>query len=238
MDPDLLLFPDDGASGSSGILQASNESPSKPHTAPAPAKLLIDESAANGTEGNATGTVENNLCNQIIPATKNASIREFETERKKRMRLYAGIPTTESNYISYNVTNYIIYDANGHTCALDLKFTERTEHWYLTGYLKPYNNFDVAVKNGFEINELGPILSSFLISVNGASNISCGISTAHGYYILMKPHPSYKKYLALVGSRYQDDQFDTVTNREVSINHLQTYDNIITSVLNSIKSRM
>jgi len=109
----------------------------------------------------------------------------------------ANIFTDNFNIIQHSLINYSIYDENGHMCSIDSGIMERNVKLYITGYMKPIYNRSLNIEDGFA-SMAGPILEWWLSSYDGGTQALIGINTEYADYLLIEPHPSYKKYMTSV----------------------------------------
>uniref|UniRef100_A0A2S2Q3B0 Cytosine-specific methyltransferase n=1 Tax=Sipha flava TaxID=143950 RepID=A0A2S2Q3B0_9HEMI len=141
--------------------------------------------------------------------------------------ILANIYTDNFDAIQHNLTNFSIYDENGHMCSIDSGMMERNIPLYLTGYVKPIYDNGPGVEKGIAATELGPILEWYLSSYDGGSQVLIGVTTEYADYLLNEPHISYKKYMttviekihlsrlvikSILNSEYDDPSYEDVLN--------------------------
>ncbi|VVC27920.1 DNA (cytosine-5)-methyltransferase 1-like,Bromo adjacent homology (BAH) domain,DNA (cytosine-5)- [Cinara cedri] len=225
---------DNVTSSSKGIKRPLSKSPSEPQAKRAKAKTATGKILTNGTKQNIKGTVNCKLCYQIKPETvtypEDAEIECIVLTNE----VLANIYTDELNVITHNVTNYSIYDENGHLCSMDSGIIERNVPIFLTGYVKPIYDHDSSFENGIAVKELGPILEWFLSSYDGGSKVIIGVSTDCADYLLIEPHLSYKKYMASVIEKIHLSKLVIERILDHKESDDPTYEDILNSVVNSV----
>lgn len=145
----------------------------------------------------------------------------------------ANIFTDESNTVQHNLTNYAIYDCNGHMCSLDSGVMEKNVKLYLTGYVKPIYDHSPAIEKGYAASNLGPILEWWLTSYDGGSQVIIGISTEFADYLLLEPQSNFKKYMNSVTEKIHLSRLvlDRIIHNE---NDNPTYEDILNNIISSI----
>ncbi|XP_065315323.1 DNA (cytosine-5)-methyltransferase 1-like [Gordionus sp. m RMFG-2023] len=108
------------------------------------------------------------LCND-----KSEPINEWENEDFS----HAQIP-------QYKLTNFSIYDKNGHLCAIDSGLIEKNIELLFSGTLKPIYSEDPSVNDGVDVKHMGPINAWRITGFDGGENILIGITTAFADYFL------------------------------------------------------
>ncbi|XP_060863643.1 DNA (cytosine-5)-methyltransferase 1-like [Metopolophium dirhodum] len=147
--------------------------------------------------------------------------------------ILANIYTDNDDVVQHNLTNYSIYDENGHMCSIDSGVMERNITIYMTGYVKPIYDNSPGIEEGIAARELGPILEWWLSSYDGGTQALIGINTEYADYLLIEPHPKYKKYMTSVTEKIH-------LSREVIKNILSseyddpTYEDILNCIINSV----
>lgn len=134
---------------------------------------------------------------------------------------------TDNSEIIHNLTGYSIYDNNGHMCSIDSGIMERNSLLYLAGYVKPIYDNGPGIEDGFAAMKLGPISEWWLSSNDGGSRLIVGITTSYADYLLIEPHPDYKKYMtsvtekiylsrlvldSMILSEYDDPTYEDILN--------------------------
>ncbi|KAL4142386.1 hypothetical protein QTP88_004853 [Uroleucon formosanum] len=147
--------------------------------------------------------------------------------------ILANIYTDNDDGVQHNLTNYSIYDENGHMCSIDSGVMERNVTIYMTGYVKPIYDNSPSIEEGIPAMALGPILEWWLSSYDGGTQALIGINTEYADYLLIEPHPRYKKYMTSVTEKIH-------LSREVIKNILSseyddpTYEDILNCIINSV----
>ncbi|KAL4142389.1 hypothetical protein QTP88_004856 [Uroleucon formosanum] len=145
----------------------------------------------------------------------------------------ANIFTDKFNIIQHRLINYSIYDENGHMCSIDSGMMEKNVNLYITGYVKPIYNHSLDIKGGIACNA-GPILEWWLSSYDGGSQALIGINTEYADYLLIEPHPNYKKYMTSVIEKIN---LSKIVIEKILDNHESddsTYEDILNYVVTSI----
>ncbi|KAL5240708.1 hypothetical protein ACI65C_008118 [Semiaphis heraclei] len=145
----------------------------------------------------------------------------------------ANIFTDNFNIIQHNLINYSIYDENGHMCSIDSGMMERNVNLYITGYVKPIYNRSLDIKGGIACMA-GPILEWWLSSYDGGDQALIGINTEYADYLLLEPHPNYKKYMTSVIEKIN---LSKIVIEKMLDNHESddsTYEDILNYVVTSI----
>ncbi|XP_022173545.1 DNA (cytosine-5)-methyltransferase 1-like [Myzus persicae] len=145
----------------------------------------------------------------------------------------ANIFTDNFNIIQHNLINYSIYDENGHMCSIDSGMMERNVNLYITGYVKPIYNHSLDIKGGIACMA-GPILEWWLSSYDGGAQALIGINTEYADYLLIEPHPNYKKYMTSVIEKIN---LSKIVIEKMLDNHESddsTYEDILNYVVTSI----
>ncbi|KAK7085821.1 DNA (cytosine-5)-methyltransferase 1, partial [Halocaridina rubra] len=96
------------------------------------------------------------------------------------------------------VTNFNVYDKQGHLCPFDGGLIERNVHLYFSGYLKPIYEEDSSPEGGIPVKDMGPINEWWISGFDGGEKALIGFSTAYGDYILMDPSDSYAPFVDAV----------------------------------------
>ncbi|VVC38862.1 DNA (cytosine-5)-methyltransferase 1-like,Bromo adjacent homology (BAH) domain,DNA (cytosine-5)- [Cinara cedri] len=197
-------------------------------------KTANGEFLTNGTKHNIEGTVKCKFCYQIKPEIVSIpSDAEIECIVLTNDVL-ANIYTDKLDVISHNITNYSIYDENGHLCSMDSGIMERNVPIYLTGYVKPIYDHDTCIENGIAVKELGPIFEWFLTTYDGGSKVIIGVCTEFADYLLVEPHQNYKKYMTSVIEKIHLSKLviERILDNQESDD--STYEDVLNSVVNSI----
>lgn len=148
--------------------------------------------------------------------------------------ILANIYTDKLDVITHNLTNYSIYDENFHMCSMDSGIMEKNVPLYLTGYAKPIYDNSSCIEKGIAATELGPILEWWLSSYDGGSRIIIGISTDYADYLLIEPHPSYKKYMTSVIEKIHLSKIviENILDNQESDD--PTYEDVLNYIVNSV----
>jgi len=137
---------------------------------------------------------------------------------------------TDGGSIQHNLTNYSIFDENGHLCSIDSGVIERNINLYLTGFIKPINDNDPSIENGVAVSELGPILEWWVSYGGGDSfHVVIGVSTDYADYFLIEPHTNFKKYTTSVTEKIHLSNF-VIESMLDSINEDPTYEDILDNI--------
>jgi len=195
--------------------------------------LATDNVLTNVLNTNVKDKVRCKLCNQkqtedvIIPSNADSECIVLTKE------VLANIYTDELDVITHNLTNYSIYDENGHLCSIDSGIMERNVPLYLTGYVKPIDNHDPSIEDGFAAMGLGPILEWWLSSYDGGSRVIIGISTDYADYLLIEPHTIYKKYMISVTEKIHLSRL-IIKSMLISKDDDPTYEDVLNCIINSV----
>ncbi|XP_050436702.1 DNA (cytosine-5)-methyltransferase PliMCI-like [Adelges cooleyi] len=146
----------------------------------------------------------------------------------------ANIYTDNFDFIQHNLTDFSIYDENGHMCSIDTGMMERNMALYLTGYVKPVYDHSPSIEEGIPAKELGPILEWWLSSYDGGDKALIGVSTDYADYLLIEPHPKYKKYMTSVTEKIHLSKLviESILNNSESDD--PTYEDILNCIVNSV----
>lgn len=90
------------------------------------------------------------------------------------------------------ITNFSVYDKNGHLCPFETGLVEKNVMLYFSGYIKPIYDENPNPENGIPAKDLGPINAWWISGFDGGKNVIAGFSTAYAEYHLMQPSEEYK----------------------------------------------
>ncbi|VVC27392.1 DNA (cytosine-5)-methyltransferase 1-like,Bromo adjacent homology (BAH) domain,DNA (cytosine-5)- [Cinara cedri] len=179
-------------------------------------------------------TVTCELCYQINPEIVTIPCNaEFECIVLTN-EVLANIYTDKLDVIKHNLTNYSVYDENGHLCSMDSGIIEQNKPIYLTGYVKPIYDYDSSIENGIAVKQLGSILEWFLESYDCGSKIVIGVSTNYADYLLVEPHPSYRKYMTSIFEKVHLSKVVVERLVELKESDDPSYEDILNYVVNSV----
>ncbi|CAH0547187.1 unnamed protein product [Brassicogethes aeneus] len=93
---------------------------------------------------------------------------------------------------SFKISNFTIYDQNGHYCTFDEGLIERGVKLFASGFIKNIQDNDPSTNTGVPSHDIGPIDEWFTAGFDGGANILVGFQTKIAGYYLMKPNYRYK----------------------------------------------
>ncbi|XP_060841816.1 DNA (cytosine-5)-methyltransferase 1-like [Rhopalosiphum padi] len=186
---------------------------------------------------NKTSNFQSKICCEFCHKTKTEDVFIPSDAKPECIVLaneaLANIFTDNFNIIQHNLINYSIYDENGHMCSIDSGMMERNVKLYITGYVKPIYNHSLNIEDGIA-GMAGPILEWWLSSYDGGAQALIGINTEYADYLLIEPHPNYKKYMTSVIEKIN---LSKIVIEKMLDNHESddsTYEDILNYVVTSI----
>ncbi|CAI6366039.1 unnamed protein product [Macrosiphum euphorbiae] len=186
---------------------------------------------------NKTNNDQGNVCCEFCLKTKTEYVEMLSDAESECIVLanevLASIFTDHFNIIQHKLINYSVYDDNGHMCSIDSGMMERNVNLYISGYVKPIYNHCLDIKGGIACNA-GPILEWWLSSYDGGAQALVGVNTEYADYLLIEPHPKYKKYMTSVIEKIN---LSKIVIEKILDNHESddsTYEDILNYVVTSI----
>lgn len=173
------------------------------------------------------------LCQQTQIETVNIPLNAEPECIVLANEVLANIYTDNIDVIQHNLTEYSIYDKNGHMCSIDSGVMERNIALYLTGFVKPIDDHNPGAEQGIAAKKLGPILEWWLSSYDGGSRVIFGVSTDYADYLLIEPHSSYKKYMTSVTEKIHLSRL-VIKSMLHSEYDNPTYEDVLNDVVNSV----
>ncbi|KAL1490161.1 hypothetical protein ABEB36_012900 [Hypothenemus hampei] len=91
----------------------------------------------------------------------NNSIEEFLALTDERLSVFTGKEEFNNNldqFPTHKITNFSVYDNQGHLCAFDSGLIETDVLLRFSGYIKKIDDEDPSPDNGVAAHDLGPIV--------------------------------------------------------------------------------
>lgn len=106
--------------------------------------------------------------------------------------------TGDEDYIHENdirpqnkLTNFSLYDKEGHMCPFDAGLIEANVELLFSGYMKPIYDEDPSPEGGIPTKDMGPLIEWYISGFDGGELVLIGFNTALAEYILMEPSEAY-----------------------------------------------
>ncbi|XP_072402558.1 DNA (cytosine-5)-methyltransferase PliMCI-like [Diabrotica undecimpunctata] len=142
-----------------------------------------------------------NLCKQFCDSVyfysghPNNSNEEFIALTDPKLSLFTGNEEiyNEEDAPTHQLTNFTVYDKNGHLCHFDSGLIEKNVSLYFSGYIKPVYDENPNADNGIPAHDLGPIDEWWMAGMDDVEgNIRVGFTTQFAQYYLMEPSAQYQ----------------------------------------------
>ncbi|XP_071444299.1 DNA (cytosine-5)-methyltransferase 1-like [Hetaerina americana] len=96
------------------------------------------------------------------------------------------------------ITDFSVFDQEGHLCPFDNGLIERNVLLFFSGYVKAIYEENSDIEGGIPAKNIGPINEWWLSGFDGGESALIGFSTGFGEYILMSPSQEYAPFMAAV----------------------------------------
>ena len=94
----------------------------------------------------------------------------------------------------YKLTNYTVYDKEGHIAPFDTGIIEKGIPIYFCGYLKHLTCEDPSIEDGVPVFDCGPIYAWSNAGFDGGEKALTIFSTGFAEYYLMEPSEAYQPF--------------------------------------------
>ena len=94
----------------------------------------------------------------------------------------------------YKLTNYTVYDKEGHIAPFDTGIIDENKLIYFSGYLKHLTCEDPSVEDGVPVTDCGPINAWSNAGFDGGEKALTIFSTGFAEYYLMEPSEAYQPF--------------------------------------------
>ena len=106
--------------------------------------------------------------------------------------LIIGMNGYEEALPQFKLTNYTVYDKEGHIAPFDTGIIEKGTQIFFSGYLKHLTCEDPSVEDGIPVFDCGPIYAWSNAGFDGGEKALTIISTGFADYYLMEPSEAYQ----------------------------------------------
>ncbi|KZC09572.1 PREDICTED: DNA (cytosine-5)-methyltransferase PliMCI-like [Dufourea novaeangliae] len=140
----------------------------------------------------------NNPDLKIYPGHPNGAVEEIIALTDPKLSLFTGEEATvyEGDERPQNkLTDFCVYDKNGHLCAFDTGLIEKNIVLYFSGYMKPIYEENACPAGGVPTKDMGPINEWWVAGFDGGELALIGFTTAFAEYILMDPAEAYTPFM-------------------------------------------
>ncbi|XP_063841265.1 LOW QUALITY PROTEIN: DNA (cytosine-5)-methyltransferase PliMCI-like [Scylla paramamosain] len=137
----------------------------------------------------------------LYPGHPEGSVEEFIALTDQRLSLFTGNEEFIHEYDErpqHKITEFNVYDTEGHLCPFDGGLIERNVLLYFSGFLKPIYEEDPSAEGGIPTKDIGPINEWWISGFDGGEKALIGFSTSYAEYILMSPSEIYSPFVEAV----------------------------------------
>lgn len=129
----------------------------------------------------------------------------------------------------HRLTDFSVYDEQGHLCPFDTGLIEKNVHLYFSGYIKPIYDDTPVLEGGVLAKKLGPIDAWYIAGFDGGEKELIGFTTIYADYLLTSCSDQYahiynllreKTFLSKTVIEYLES--DPECSLEDLINYIQT----------------
>ncbi|XP_076247573.1 DNA (cytosine-5)-methyltransferase PliMCI [Calliopsis andreniformis] len=135
---------------------------------------------------------------KIYPGHPNGAVEEFIALTDPKLSLFTGEEANvhESDERPQNkITDFCVYDKNGHLCSFDTGLIEKNVVLYFSGYMKPIYEENAHPEGGVPAKDMGPINEWWVSGFDGGELALVGFNTPFAEYILMEPAEAYAPFM-------------------------------------------
>ncbi|XP_076281112.1 DNA (cytosine-5)-methyltransferase PliMCI [Lasioglossum baleicum] len=135
---------------------------------------------------------------KIYPGHPNGAVEELIALTDPKLCLFTGQEATffEGDERPQNkLTDFCVYDKNGHLCAFDTGLVEKNVILYFSGYMKPIYDENASPEGGVPTKDVGPINEWWVSGFDGGELALIGFTTLFAEYILMEPAEAYAPFM-------------------------------------------
>ncbi|XP_033326072.2 DNA (cytosine-5)-methyltransferase PliMCI [Megalopta genalis] len=135
---------------------------------------------------------------KIYPGHPNGAVDELIGLTDPKLSLFTGEEATvyEGDERPQNkLTDFCVYDKNGHLCAFDTGLVEKNVILYFSGFMKPIYEENACPEGGVPTKDMGPINEWWVSGFDGGELALVGFTTAFAEYILMEPAEAYTPFM-------------------------------------------
>merc|ERR1719370_853945 len=185
---------------------------------------------------------ECSTCRQLVEQAPqylghpNEAVEEFVGIVDKRLSLFEDdMGGYDDALPQYKLTNYTVYDKEGHIAPFDTGIIDKNKLIYFSGYLKHLTCEDPSVEDGVPVFDCGPIYSWSSAGFDGGEKALTIFSTGFADYYLMEPSEAYQPFARQVEekvfltkhvieylTRMRDVELKPDVDYEDLLNHLTT----------------
>ncbi|XP_076172771.1 DNA (cytosine-5)-methyltransferase PliMCI [Ptiloglossa arizonensis] len=135
---------------------------------------------------------------KIYPGHPNGAEEELIALTNPKLSLFTGEEAMvhEGDERPQNkITDFCVYDKNGHLCSFDTGLIEKNVVLYFSGYMKPIYEENACPEGGVPTKDMGPINEWWVSGFDGGELALVGFTTAFAEYILMEPAEAYAPFM-------------------------------------------
>merc|ERR1719370_1856821 len=125
----------------------------------------------------------------------NEAVEEFVGIVDKRLSLFEDdMGGYDDALPQYKLTNYTVYDKEGHIAPFDTGIIDKNKLIYFSGYLKHLTCEDPSIEDGIPVYDCGPINAWSNAGFDGGEKALTIFSTGYAEYYIMEPSEVYKPF--------------------------------------------